>query len=85
MRSRRIEQSGRRGAVTPLAAIMMVVIMAFVALGVDLGYIAVVHAQLQNAADSAALAGASQLLDDPTQTVLALQNSRIPSPASSRP
>jgi Flp pilus assembly protein TadG len=53
----------RAGAIVPLAAIMLVVLLAFVALGVDLGYIAAVESQLQNAADSAALAGASQLLD----------------------
>jgi Flp pilus assembly protein TadG len=49
--------------VAVLVALMLVALMAFVALAVDLGYIMLVHAQLQNAADSAALSGASQLLD----------------------
>jgi Flp pilus assembly protein TadG len=53
----------RHGAITPLVAILLVFLLACVAFSVDLGYIALVHAQLQNAADSAALAGASQLLD----------------------
>jgi Flp pilus assembly protein TadG len=53
----------RRGNVTVLTALLLVFIMACVAFAVDLGYIALVHAQLQNAADSAALAGASQLTD----------------------
>jgi hypothetical protein len=42
---------------------MLVVFLAFVALAVDIGFIVVGHAELQNAADAAALAGASQLLD----------------------
>jgi Flp pilus assembly protein TadG len=46
-----------------LTALLIVFILACVAFAVDLGYITVVRAQLQNAADSAALAGASQLTD----------------------
>lgn len=49
----------RRGSVTPLAAVTVPVMIGFVALSVDYGYVAVTKAQLQNAADSAALAGAS--------------------------
>src|SRR6266581_3553916 len=54
----------RTGAIAPLAALMLIVFMFLVAVAVDLGYIARVRGELQNAADSAALAGASQLLDD---------------------
>ena len=57
-------QRSRRGAIAPLAAIMLVFFMFLVAVAVDLGYVANVRAELQNAADSAALAGASQLLDN---------------------
>jgi Flp pilus assembly protein TadG len=53
----------RRGAIVVLTAVLLVVLLAIVALAVDLGYIMVVHAQLQNAADAAAMAGASQLLE----------------------
>jgi Flp pilus assembly protein TadG len=53
----------RRGNVTVLTALMLVFFLACVAFAVDLGYIALVHAELQNAADSAALAGASKLTD----------------------
>src|SRR5436305_1648343 len=75
----------RAGAIVPLTAIMLIVIMAFLALSIDLGYMILVHSQLQNAADAAALAGASQLLDkrllassNTWQTVepLALTNAR---------
>src|SRR5439155_5121819 len=54
----------RTGAIAPLAALMLIVFMFIVAVAVDLGYIARVRGELQNAADSAALAGASQLLDN---------------------
>jgi len=56
-------RKARRGAVVPLTAIMLVMLMAFLALTIDLGYITLVHCELQNAADAAALAGASQVLD----------------------
>lgn len=49
----------RRGSVTPLAAVTVPVMIGFVALSVDYGYVAVTKAQLQNAADAAALAGAT--------------------------
>ncbi len=55
--------SRRRAAVLPLTVLMSVVLLGFVALAVDLGYIMVVRAELQNAADAASLAGTSQLLD----------------------
>lgn len=53
----------RRGTMAIFAAIMLVVLLACVAFAVDLGYIIAARAQMQNAADAAALAGASQLLD----------------------
>lgn len=51
----------RTGAVLILTAVMLAVILALMALAVDLGYVVLVRAQLQAAADSAALAGASQI------------------------
>ncbi|MGB9687279.1 TadG family pilus assembly protein [Thermogutta sp.] len=62
MRSRPFPGSNlRTGAVLVLTAVMLVVILALMALAVDLGYVVLVRAQLQAAADSAALAGASQI------------------------
>jgi Flp pilus assembly protein TadG len=51
----------RRGAVAPLTAILMVFLVGLLAFAIDLGYVATVQAQLQSAADAAALAGAERL------------------------
>jgi hypothetical protein len=51
----------RRGAVAPLAVIGLMVFVVVLAFVVDIGYIVGVRSELQNAADAAALAGASQL------------------------
>lgn len=51
----------RRGAVAPAVAVMLVVLLGFVALAVDSGYIFVSRAEMQHAIDSAALAGAAKL------------------------
>lgn len=60
---RLMKSSRRAGAIAPLAAILMVAMLAMVAFGVDIGYIAVVRSEAQNAADSAALAGAARMLE----------------------
>jgi hypothetical protein len=54
----------RRGAILVLAAFFVIVIFAFTAFTVDLGYIALVKAELQNSADAAAMAGAWELLHE---------------------
>ncbi|HJT76163.1 MAG TPA: pilus assembly protein TadG-related protein [Gemmataceae bacterium] len=54
----------RRGSTLPLTALLMPFIIALVALSVDLGWIISVRCQMQAAADSAALAGAQQLLNN---------------------
>lgn len=51
----------RRGAILVLSAILLVVLLGMLAFSVDVGYMMLVRTQLQAAADSAALAGASQL------------------------
>jgi Flp pilus assembly protein TadG len=51
----------RRGATIVLVAFAMVVLIGFAALAIDLGYLYVVKNELQNAADSGALAGAQVL------------------------
>jgi Flp pilus assembly protein TadG len=55
------KSSRRRGAIIPLAALLMVLMVGMLAFAIDLGYICSVKAELQNAADAAALAGAQQL------------------------
>jgi Flp pilus assembly protein TadG len=65
----------RRGSLVPLAAVSLVALMGMIALGVDLGMIAVARTQCQNAADLAALAG-TRLLNgnSPNNNLTAAQN-----------
>lgn len=56
--------TGRRGAVLPIVVITMVILLGLAAFAVDLGYMYVAKGELQNAADAAALAGASVLFTD---------------------
>src|SRR5690606_5645791 len=68
--ARRLEAGGadtasqRRGVILVLTAAAMIGVLAFVAFTVDVGYIAVTKAELQNSADAAALAAAWELLDE---------------------
>ncbi len=61
MKSYRNHTGKRRGAVVPLAALLMTLLVGMLAFSIDVGYICSVEAELQNAADAAALAGAQQL------------------------
>ncbi len=61
----------RRGAVAVLVALLSIPLLIFVALCVDLGWIALTKSELQNAADSAATAGARQLVDNYAEYSLA--------------
>jgi Flp pilus assembly protein TadG len=56
-----VRRGGNRGIAVIYIALLLVVLLAFVGLAVDLGYMYLVKTQLQNAADSAALAGSSKL------------------------
>ncbi|MFO0927331.1 MAG: pilus assembly protein TadG-related protein [Gemmataceae bacterium] len=56
--------SSRRGAIAPLAALLLIPLLAMLAFAVDLGWITHTHNQLQAAADAAALAGAGSLTDN---------------------
>src|SRR3712207_1561377 len=60
-RSRRRPGGGERGAVLVHVAVAMTGLLAFSALSIDLGMLWVARAQLQNAADAAALAGGVSL------------------------
>ena len=51
----------RRGIVLVLAAACLIMILAFAAFTVDVGYILVTKAQLQSTTDAAALAGTQEL------------------------
>jgi hypothetical protein len=59
----------RRGAVVVWTAVSAVTLLGFAALSIDLGYIYMVCGQLQNAADAAAMGGATAFFSD-----LALKN-----------
>src|SRR5438093_1261730 len=58
----RPQPSRRRGAIGILALLLLVPAIVLAAFVVNLGYILVAKEEMQKAADSAALAGASQLL-----------------------
>ena len=57
----RIKQRNRRGSVLVLVALMLTALMGIAAIGADIGRFYVVAAELQTAADAAALMGASVL------------------------
>ena len=61
-----VEQSKRRGAILPLAAVMMLPLVAMLAFALDVGLLAMSRSQTQAAADAAALAGARKLNGDYT-------------------
>lgn len=56
----------QRGAVTPLVALVLPVLIGTAAFAVDLAYVYVVRSEMQNDADAAALAGAHALIDPAT-------------------
>ena len=62
VQGRRRAKLPRRAAIAVLAAFFAVVMAIFIALAVDIGYIAVARTELQRTADSAALAAAAELL-----------------------
>ena len=60
----------RRGNIVLLSAFVMVMIFGFLAFTVDIGYVAVSKAQLQNAVDAATLAAAMELNPNADQAVV---------------
>ena len=56
----------RRGAVLVLITVMIVAVVGFVALGVDVGYVAAVRTELKRSTDAGALAGAGRWSKVPT-------------------
>ncbi len=68
------DRRGERGQIMILFVLVLVVIMAFAALVIDVGVLRNANQNLWNALDAGALAGASQLPDDPAKaSALALQ------------
>lgn len=68
-----LEHRRERGAVAVIVALMVVVLMASAALGVDIGKLVYERQQLQNALDAAATAGAMHLPDDPAAAIVDAQ------------
>ncbi|UUO05880.1 VWA domain-containing protein [Blastopirellula sp. J2-11] len=58
-----VHPAPRRGVIVVLAAVLMIVMMGFMALSVDVGYMFTMQSQLQRSVDSAALAGAGTLIE----------------------
>ena len=61
--------TGRRGAIIPMAAVLMLPLVAMLAFALDVGLLALSRSQTQSAADAAALAGARKLNGDYTGSV----------------
>jgi Flp pilus assembly protein TadG len=57
----RSQHKKQQGAVIPLVAVLMVVLLGFVALAIDIGYLVVTRNELQNVADASALAAGRKL------------------------
>lgn len=79
MRIATLSGRNRRGVVLVFAVLLLVPLIAFVALAIDLGLVAVAKTQSQNAADVAAMTGARTLNGDSTvsfNTGLATTNAR---------
>lgn len=58
-----VRTAPRRGVIVVLAAVLMIVMMGFIALSVDVGYMFTMQSQLQRSVDAAALAGAGSLIE----------------------
>jgi len=60
-----LRKQERPGAIVPLTAVCMIVLLSFVALAFDIGLLMIARNQCQNTADAAATAGARTLTGDP--------------------
>ena len=60
--------SAERGSVLTLTAVSLLVLMGFMGLALDVGYVYMVRNELQDAADAAALAGAGKLFSGTSST-----------------
>ena len=71
MRSQKSRREQRKGSVIVLTALLLVFIFSLVALSVDVGLAYVSRAEMQRAADAAAIAAVSDLLDQHVSNPLA--------------
>jgi hypothetical protein len=62
----RTSNQRRRGTVILLTAFLMIVMMALLAMAVDIGYVYTVRSEMQRTADASAIAAAWELLDPET-------------------
>ena len=67
---------GENGQAMVMAAAAMIVLLGFAAFAVDIGHVAVVKSDLQNAADAAALAGVVEMPSEADANRIALQNAK---------
>src|SRR5262245_15143097 len=63
MKLKQLSTQRRRGAVIPLVCMLLVVLIGMLAFAIDIGRLTMTRAELQAAADAAALAGADPLRD----------------------
>lgn len=75
----------RRGVILVIAALLLVVIFAFVAFSVDVGYMAMTKSQLQNAADASAMAGSYKIGGTPETIRLAAKEVAYANTAAAAP
>jgi len=71
------QRKSRRGSILVISAIMMVVMFAMLAFGVDIGYMMLVRTQLQSSADASALAATQELFNSHFVTPEPLINSTL--------
>src|SRR5262245_41425127 len=63
---------GRRGNILVLTAFFMIAMVAFLAMGIDIGYLQNAKVELQKSADAACIAAAWELVDDGALTGAAI-------------
>lgn len=61
------QQRDRRGAITVLTAVLIILLMAMLAFAIDTGYMTNTHTELKRAVDAGALAGAGALVHGQSQ------------------
>ena len=64
----------RRGSILVLSSVFLVVILAFAAFSIDTGYMLVIKAELQSAADGAALASVIDPDERPLRFIVQVQD-----------
>ena len=74
MQHRSSTPTRRRGSILPVVALVIVGLCGFVALSVEISTIAMVKVQCQNAADTAAMAGARALDGSTSQNLTGAQS-----------